>query len=120
MNSLPPEMVVSLCHQMDNQSLAKFVESSAQNYALCVEILQARRREIILRAKTALLQKSEQARQIGRVVNTNNFDLETGKGLRVILSPNARTAGSLVIIPGTNIAVRPERYNEIIELLNYQ
>lgn len=120
MEVLPPEMIEQVCSQMNVTELENFLQTSIQHYNLCFQIYEAKkRRETLLNAKQAIVDKSFSASQIGRSIDVTNFNIETRKGIRILPPISPQGLRNHILIQGTNIYLKPEKYNEIIELLNY-
>ena len=120
MEVIPPEMIEQICSSMNVSELETFLQTSIQNYNLCFQIYEAKKRkELLFNAKQVILNKSAAASQIGRTISVTNFNIETGHGVRILPPIPPQGLRGHILIPGTNIYVKPERYNEINELLNY-
>ncbi len=122
MEALSMEALVSICEEMDIPSLEKLLMSTFRNYKFCYEVYLKKKRVITLRNKESILRRSNQANQKGKVLDVSQISTDKFSrigdivGMKIIM-PLPKYNGKM-LIPNTNIIVTPERYDEIVRILN--
>ena len=117
-DDLPDEMVARLCREMDIPELENFLEVSARNYNLCYDILYDKIEEEKYQRKLMLKNKILEflSKKPGIAVDVSAMS-KTGERIRGYAMRHIATE-HLLQIPGYNIFVIPERYHEILDIMN--